>query len=63
MKKMSKEEQMQKNGGYIWHCHFCGEFYARNKEAARKAAYKHASKHPGQRGFWDYGTLDSCKNY
>ena len=64
MKKMLKEEQMQKNGGdYVWHCHICEcDFYgARNKEKARKAAYAHAKLHKGERGFWDYGYLAGCK--
>ena len=65
MKKMSKEEQMQKNGGdYVWHCHICERNYygARTKKKAQKAAYAHASKHKGQNGFWGYGYIEGCKN-
>lgn len=67
MKKMSKEAQMQKNGGdYVWHCHICDRnFYgARTKDKARKNANKHVqqSSHRGQRGIWDYGYIEGCKN-
>lgn len=63
MKKMPKEEQMKKNGGYYWHCHICNKNYvAVNKDSARKNAYKHIANmnHTGT-AIWDYGLIEECR--
>ena len=66
MKQMTKEAQMQKNGGdYIWHCHVCNRNFpgALNKNQAFEAASKHVQKyHKGQYAIWDYGYIEGCKN-
>ena len=73
MKKISREEQMEKNGGYYyWHCHLCkaknaaGQLLnnrkAYSKAAAKSAGYSHSASHPGKRGFWDLGPIEDCPN-
>lgn len=64
MKQMTKEAQMQKNGGYYWHCHKCyKDYWALSKSSAAKNASKHIKNmgHTGT-GFWDYGQLKYCPN-
>ena len=71
MKQMTKEVQMQKNGGYYWHCHKCkvknsnGQLtnnrFALTKNAAQKAGTKHASNHTGV-AFWSLGLIEDCPN-
>lgn len=66
MKKMSKEAQMQANGGTEWaHCHVCGlDFSATTKEKVREKVLVHI-KLKGHTGYaiWDYGKFVDCKNY
>lgn len=64
MREMTKEEQMEKNGGYTWHCHVCNKnFNALNKNSAWKAAGKHVNKkHKGATAIWDYGMIEGCRN-
>ena len=59
---MLKESQMQKNGGYYWHCHKCNKNYvALNEDRARRNAHKHI-KQKGHTGvaFWSFGLLEAC---
>ena len=65
MKKISREEQMMKNGGYWWHCHIhLLDYKAKNKDKAEKKAKKHAStEHKGMVNVWGTGLLANCKYY
>ncbi len=66
MKKISREEQMMKNGGKIttWHCHACGkDYYASSEKKARKNAQNHCSNnHKRMVAIWDFGSIYDCKN-
>lgn len=62
MKKLSKEMQMQMNGGaQWWHCHKCNrDFCSSNKTTATKDASKHVKNHNGGYRYWDYEMLKYC---
>mgnify|MGYP004579289393 CR=1 FL=1 len=64
MREMTKEEQMEKNGGYTWHCHACNRnFKAINKNYAGKDAREHVNNlHKGATAIWDYGMIEGCRN-
>ncbi|MBO5088062.1 MAG: hypothetical protein J6C01_05250 [Lachnospiraceae bacterium] len=65
MKKMTKEAQMQANGGLVWaHCHKCGiNLSAATKNAVRKKMLKHIAtkRHTGV-AYWGYDKIEYCDN-
>lgn len=65
MKKLSKEEQIEKNGGYtVWHCHQCKSSFKAWFGTTSSAAKKHIKK-KGHTGYkiWGDGYLWECSNY
>lgn len=65
MKKMTKEAQMQANGGLVYaHCHKCSiNLSAATKKKVTQVMSDHikAKKHTGV-AYWDHGLLKYCPN-
>ena len=60
---MTKEAQMQVNGGAWAHCHSCGtDFWGFTKSMARNSVSKHISKSNGRCRWWDWGQFADCSN-
>lgn len=63
MKKMSKEAQMQKNGGAgYWHCHKCNKtYYTLGKLSKAYSKHISAKGHTGT-AYLGEGQLKYCPN-
>ena len=61
MKQMSKEAQMQANGGAYVHCTYCGDNFAGLTSNRAKTNFMDNHKSSTHR-FWDYGKFENCTN-
>jgi len=60
MKQMSKDAQIQMNGGAWVHCTHCGKNIRGITKNSAKSNFMNKHKNSVHR-FWDYGRFEDCK--